>query len=722
MAITKEKRLEHFNEKLRSKKTQISPANTVDNSGRSSGFPKVNPASHHVYLKSLIQPGIEDLYPYDLFAMRARSLLNRKFGSGRGTKQYDSIIKEAIDFLRACAANESISEKAYMAEVQKKMRDLGLESLAYFNDDFDYLDYIRKMNEAIVGLDEFKRRLEIEIGRNKNKRQPGKFYSDATISQYLESYVITNKKYADQLEEEKKKKSGNNNTNSNNKREYLKEKTGTFTEITREWLVKNIKGMDSLYQLATMAAIIQNKLIPILEQKASLFYKKNDQGEIETGYSKKEGEWVPVIDKKAVEAFMEQELRATLNNIRHSKNKIANEVTLEYLKHFNIEYKDIYKNVPKTVEELSKAERRSYENSKKLGIKYKMPTKKVKVGKTPFKVTFHEHSGAGAEVQDALAAFENKIVRAYTRATTGIKSDITIILGDLLFEENREEIADWEYNSRLKRDLSQQNINDMMDRYYRIADSKMFKNYSYKSTMLSQLYDEIDKKIKALKSTSQTFILHNNVKDYLSAAQGQTRQKSFEGFSLGSTGANLAETMNVIGEVSQYGNFNHMDVDMLTTLLLNCSKYAMGEGNEPYLKDYLSTFAVFFMFEDGAEIARQTALSQYNSSRKNLHVLHLFKANGIYFPASYILTIIADILEEQYDGFNSDMSGVVKITISGIDKGPDLYAKARELKKGAGGKTTIEMWDEVSATQMAATHIEMRVLKSFVNILDALNK
>lgn len=716
MAITKEKRLEHFNEKLRSKKTQISPADAVDNSGRSSGFPKVNPASHHVYLKSLIQPGIKDLYPYDLFAMKAYSLLKRKFGSGKGTKQYDSVMKESIDFLRACAANESVSEKAYMAEVQKKMRDLGLESLAYFNDDFDYMDYIRKMNEAIVGLDEFKRRIEIEIARAKKPDthfRPGAYQSSKTISQSLNGYVKENAEYAEQLNKGEAK-------NHNNKI-YRKKLEGTFTEITREWLIKNIKGMDSILQLATMAAIIQNKLIPLLEQQAARFYKRNSQGAAEYTYVKEDKEWAPIIDKKAVETFMEQELNTTLNNIRHSKNKIANEATLEYLKHFKTEYETIYKTIPKTVEELNKDQRKRYEASKKIGVKYEMPTKKVEVGQKPVEVTFHENSGAGAEVQDVLIAIENELTNAFTRATKGIKSDITYTFGYFLYKENQEDIKNWEYNSRVKREHSQENINNIMERYYSIADSLMFENYSNKSKLLTEIYDEVDKKIRALKSTTQSFILHNNVKDYMSAAPGQTKS-NFEGFDLGSTGASLAETMNVIGEVSQYGDFNHMDVDMLTTLLLNCSKYAMGEKNAPYLKDYLSTFAVFFMFEDGADIARQAALSQYNSSRKNLHVLHLFKANGIYFPASYIMNTIADLIEETGTDYGNKVSQMARVTISGIEKGPDLYAKARELKKDGGGKTTVGMWDEVSATQMAATSIKIHVLKSFTNILDALNK
>jgi hypothetical protein len=688
-------------------------------------YPIMNPAAHHIYLKSLVFKQ-DNFQTAPNYGNAANKMLYNNFGYGKGDKTYEQTFTEAIDFLRAAAMNEEHSEEAYMLSVKQRLAELGFNTLADFDQRSDYMEYLKRINEAIVGAKEFKRRLEIEISRDNSK---GKAKVNKTISQAIESYIKSNYQRVQQIYDEKGqvKKTTKNVFQSN--KPYYQKKIGSFTQLSSEWLLRNLGTAFTNKQKAALTSLLQMTIIPILEENASQFYARSASGEVITKKFR-EGERNQ-LDLSLIETFLNNNFINIINQVNKANSVnsrdakvwadgLINRFIKEEKKEINVQQTYKRKMTDKEVEGLAIVDKLMAQLYGNPEIDDVRTVKKTIIEDV---VSWTPNTGIGAEYQDFMEQLKRKLVTFWQRGTQGSKSDAVLIIGKFIIKSlGTEEIGSEERSYKKKinpnkaRYLTAQHFKKEYDK---IANANIFEDYNEKSKALMDLYNEIDRGIKELDRLSQSFILHENVKDYMSAAAGQTT-RDFGGFDLGSTGANLTATMNVIGEIAQYGNFDSIDIDLLTTLILNCSNQSLGSSNLEPLKKYLATFAAFFMFDDGADIARQAALAQYGGkTRNNLKVLHLFKANGIYFPASYIMNLIADVLEEanQYR-----MSDVANVTISHVND-IDFYGEIKNMRETyVKGSSMIYMWDNLSKMQMETVKLQIHMLKDFSNIIKALDK
>ena len=80
--------------------------------------------------------------------------------------------------------------------------------------------------------------------------------------------------------------------------------------------------------------------------------------------------------------------------------------------------------------------------------------------------------------------------------------------------------------------------------------------------------------------------------------------------------------------------------ELLSFLALNLNPSAAAASAKGPLENYFSIFAGLLMFDDVKNMALEAAkIAQENT---HIHQIHLYNLNGIYVPASMILSYVSD--------------------------------------------------------------------------------
>ena len=246
-----------------------------------------------------------------------------------------------------------------------------------------------------------------------------------------------------------------------------------------------------------------------------------------------------------------------------------------------------------------------------------------------------------------------------------------------------------------------------------IRDTRaILENMNKKIDNLIKLTEEKMREAGNLK-TDDIFIFHETLKLSSSAETG--RNKHGGGF----TGRNMS-IMSYIDTLYTMTDSIDLPLDRtgLGFLALNLVPGAVAEDKKGPLEQYLSLYTGMLMFDDVANMA-QEAVSMVNtfSSGGTIKQIHLYNLNGIYVPASMMLTYLSDAVHATLADIVSGLAAKATITT----KPNSAYADYLSLRK-SGEKYNLSppMWAAVAAESASNTNITINFLASFKAFIEQL--
>lgn len=235
-------------------------------------------------------------------------------------------------------------------------------------------------------------------------------------------------------------------------------------------------------------------------------------------------------------------------------------------------------------------------------------------------------------------------------------------------------------------------------------------------TAMNKRVDDLIKKaeeqIKAEKEykDKDLFIFHESLKLYSSAEKykgaGISGHAGFGGRSM-----NILSYIGYLSSANSVGiNNNPLDKNSLNLLAYNLVPGAIADDQREPLERYFSIYAGLLMFDDVALMAEE-AISQVNSTNDviggKIRQIHLYNLNGIYVPASMILTYISNSLS-QLSHINPEDFAHAKISINGSFKPPEHQ------------KLTPAIWSSIAADAASAVSVKLIILETFISFINLL--
>ena len=241
--------------------------------------------------------------------------------------------------------------------------------------------------------------------------------------------------------------------------------------------------------------------------------------------------------------------------------------------------------------------------------------------------------------------------------------------------------------------------------------------------ILNNMNKEIDKLIRATEKNMQNlkeldldnmFVFHESLKLSSSAETG--RNKLNGGFS-----GRKMSIMSYIDSLYTMSDSMTMPLDRtaLGFLSLNLTPGAVAESMKEPLEQYLSLYAGMVMFDDLANMAEEAVsmINAFSPSGKIMQI-HLYNLNGIYVPASMILSYISDAVDTTYSQIVSDAAAEVTITTL-ANKTYAQYLTTRN--SGKPFNLTSDTWKSVAADSASNTKISITFLASFKAFIEKLS-
>lgn len=562
---------------------------------------------------------------------------------------------QSLNFLKTAAASERAKEINFL-------RNKGYDIIV--DENFNYLDFIKKINQQISDEKEFIRRIEIEKNRFGKQGEGSHSYTQA-----MGSYVMSIKR---QLEGGKRRMT-------------------RISGVVRSALIKlakqKLKNVSSIDEIAGILGMMQSQLMPLLTQQMT-----NDGSLFEAAGIKKE--FINPKSNTINQAAVEDLIKKT--DIYKQIFEKSSTSELEMMaKNLLSKYSTTLTNEAKKVlRKVAKKELESYKNKKgynwvKIAKEFDLtPYLKDLNADNLYTYTFEKNTGMGGEGQNYIDLIKQNFITSWTGSAGG-KADTVSLYGNMVLTENKK-ISDTFLNNIVG------NITNKTQSHFQEINNEMQRAYS-----------TIDKELQILSKDSNelknAFLLHTSVKDYMT-----TGTDSFKGFKGGEyQGLSIIESLSSLSEAG----FSSVDIDWLRVCLLNTAEEAVGGSNKSSLERYISVFASMLLFDDGAIIAQQAS---ENLKLTNLNVLHLFMLNGIYVPASYIMETIAEKLSSSA----IDAENAIKVNIS-----PGGVNFEEELENLTNQEVwNYHRWRSISNTQIEAMEVKIKFLLDFKDLINNLGK
>lgn len=261
---------------------------------------------------------------------------------------------------------------------------------------------------------------------------------------------------------------------------------------------------------------------------------------------------------------------------------------------------------------------------------------------------------------------------------------------------------------------------------------------------ITRMQDNVDKLIaaaekqlyesKELDKEHDLFVFHETLKLYSTVETGRGTHAGFGGRNM-----NILSYIDYLSSASSIGVANNIDRDTLAFFARNLINGAIAEREKAPLEYYFSIYAGMIMFDDVIAMAKE-AVSQINNSNNviggKIRQIHLYNLNGLYVPASMILTYLSDSLNKDNEKIIADMIHVQINTtnISSVSTHTNRSSKFLENKqktartynsfinnlKDNSDNLTPNDWDAVSAAAVNNTKVQIIFLASFEQFINSL--
>lgn len=621
--------------------------------------PKVNIKQPYVYISSLrlTNPEVWDE------AEKQVAKFNSKELQGGAWERLD----DAIIFLQQIALKQRAGEIAFINnkihELEKKekldtkqinqlkTRAQALISKINENEGFDYLEFTSLMNDVIMGRDALRGRLEVLQNNIKNANKSGKQSKGLLedIGKELQDLI-------QRLNNEKQKVDRRQTTY-----EHI------MPKIIYDYIIEHQEKLKKLttQQLYAWAGELTLQFRQYLEK----------QGPFKRNLDKSSGYTTFEERKEYLESQFSSFLSASENDkLDFSDEKIEE---LEEIKNL------LFTNTDSLEEKIT----RSFYNIKnpitqeesfpEVIFKFDLSDYAVseKVGQLLFRIgDILQATGATNMADDAIiGAIKVEYSQQLDQSDTKNKIDKTLELLAQMAKEFSKVRTDREH---------------------------YLDNLKTMNIRIERLLSMLDTQLKS--KGTEGFIIHESDKYYKTIEHGKKgfRSASFHGRTLSIL--NYIDTMRSITYDFGIGN-----PDMWYFVGINLAKHSVAQDYVPELEYIFTMAAGLIMFDDFAVIVKE-GMNKLDYS--NIHNIHLYKLQSLYFPASYIIQETANYLMSLSD--NNAAKAVISIpdNIYALNSYYDLQTKYANVNK----KKDNEIGNKLNKYAHSSTEEQWKIVKDYM--------
>lgn len=225
---------------------------------------------------------------------------------------------------------------------------------------------------------------------------------------------------------------------------------------------------------------------------------------------------------------------------------------------------------------------------------------------------------------------------------------------------------------------------------------------------LQKANEQLDQLLHDVNAEEQFFVYHTSEKLHTSVETGKSL-----GFK-GRDHLNILSGMDAIYVALQTAGLATPTMkDELHFIALNLAPSAVGSNALDPVTTYLSKFAGLLMFDDVENMAKE-AMEQIQYT--NLNVIHVYKLNNIYVPASMLLTYISDEIEKASQFALEDIAKV-EINVDGAENTITSW-----LSNYHDGKIEYsrQEWRNVANDVASSTQIKITLMAAFLRFIEKL--
>ena len=659
------------------------------------GIPDVSLTNHFVYFNNLLDTTFNATNRKYEIGKIAQNL----FVSGMSSLETADIqINQAVDFIQKIAQHERTKEiSAVQAYCQKNKIDFPAfkdklnPKFALEDPETFYLTLTKLINEERLGtqryLDELKR-IKANAEGAKTK---------------LSDYFTNDARYrvAGDARSFLRKLIGNYQENKNTDDTYAQKLQEIVLDIINETIGEKINSAEDFAAIGVaILTDIENKAQKKLEENGlndfTELMKDNMLEEIKNTYLKEISQ-----QKKEEQTAIQQALNNYDKNgfdriIRNVKD-IFGITTLD--KNSN-EYQKQLIEIKKQAARRSKDTKQERQAVSK--IRNRIKNKKMRENFQQINFTKLDYKTQHGNAQELVVSFleENGLTVGKRGSATDILSvfcNYEVKPDDKIIEEFLEEIGD-ELNNIYLNDDSSANNRDLR------------KSISTMNENIDVVIAKLEEKLKELNNNNlgDFFIFHESLKLYSSIETGVNKKFGESGF--GGRNMNILSYIDfMLSACDAAGISTPANRELLIFLALNLSELAIGRGNSDPLAKYFSIFAGLLMFDDVVNMAKEATQELPESSIKQVH---LYNLNGVYVPASMVLSYVSDAL--QLGAQEATYAATASINSSGATKAINDWENPEHLRP--------EHWQKMGAAVASGTKVKIAFMSAFLSFITNLSK
>lgn len=658
------------------------------------GIPDVSLTNHFVYFNNLLDTTFNTTNRKYEIGKIAQNL----FVSGMSSLETADVqINQAVDFIQKIAQHERTKEiSAVQAYCQKSKIDFPAfkdklnPKFALEDPETFYLTLTKLINEARLGteryLDELKR-IKANAEGAKTK---------------LSDYFTNDARYrvAGDARSFLRKLIGNYQENKNTDDTYAQKLQEIVLDIINETIGEKIDSAEDFAAIGVaILADIEAKAQKKLEENGLNDFTElieNDMlKEIKDTYLKEISQ-----QKKEEQTVIQQALNNYDKNgfdriIRNVKD-IFGITTLD--KNSN-EYQKQLIEIKKQASRRSKDTKQERQAVSK--IRNKIKNRKMRENFQQINFTKLDYKTQHGNAQELVVSFfeENGLTVGKRGSATDILSvfcNYEIKPNDKIIENFLEEIGD-ELNNIYLNDDSSANNRDLR------------KSISTMNENIDVVIAKLEEKLKELNNNNlgDFFIFHESLKLYSSIETGVNKKFGKSGF--GGRNMNILSYIDfMLSACDAAGISTPANRELLIFLALNLSEMAIGQGNSDPLAKYFSIFAGLLMFDDVVNMAKEATQELPESSIKQVH---LYNLNGVYVPASMVLSYVSDAL--QLGAQEATYAATASIDSNGATKAINDWENPEHLRP--------EHWQEMGAAAASGTKVKIAFMSAFLSFIEKLS-
>ena len=237
---------------------------------------------------------------------------------------------------------------------------------------------------------------------------------------------------------------------------------------------------------------------------------------------------------------------------------------------------------------------------------------------------------------------------------------------------------------------------------------------------ISDLIEAAEEQQKKIGDTNldQMFIYHESLKLYSSVETGNSKDKGFHGRSM-----NILSFIDFMDSAAVDGFSLAISHNLMSFIALNLMPNAVAAQLKDPLESYFSIFAGLLMFDDVRNMALEAAkLANYSGSIKQIH---LYNLNGIYVPASMVLSYVSDAVTAASTYVSDGIAAKATISVPSSNASYESW-KAGEAHGDSGrnyarNELRPEHWEAVAAESASSTTVTITFLAAFQDFINKLS-